>query len=294
MSDDKLMAALAQLAREEQKNPDATHGTDPAADDPWVRIVEGKAGPDELGALETRAAEDPLVKAALEAYRPLDARTRDAMAARALEKLGAAPPKGEEGAPPQPADAAPVSNVVPFGRTMGRALMVLAPLAAAAAVAFVVMGKGGGDSLPDYAVDVTGGDRKVRGDDGVRSVIEPQRDPHAGAVREVHVSEGSRFSIVLRPETRVEGPVAARAVLVRDGRSQEFRVPIEVAPEGAVRLVATTEDFPAPAHGTWGLVVVVGRPDALPASEDVARKAAGRGFRTFDVRVVVEEPSPAE
>jgi hypothetical protein len=166
--------------------------------------------------------------------------------------------------------------VIRFRRTpVGRALTWLAPLAAAAALALVLLRPSAAPELPEYRLDASSGERTLRSADPAPVAV-PRYGP------------GSRIELVLRPSTAVRGPVAARAFLLQGGEVKPWPVAVEVAPEGAVRIAGPVEALLPRVSGELEILLAVGRPDALPDAaavhEALARPPAG--WRLLRYRLV--------
>jgi hypothetical protein len=238
---DDLVLKLGQHARAE---PDPAGADDPA----WERLANGQLTAAEDAELRLRAASDPRVAALYEAYRPLEASTKDRIARSALEQLQ------------------PVRRRTAWWR---RAAFVAAPMAAAAAIAVLLTRApappGAGTALPTYALLVTGGDRTTR------SGSAPDSAP-------IELHRGSRLEIVLRPATPASSAVVVSAFLVRGSEARAWTVPMERSTDGAVRIAGEAGALLAVPAGTWDLAFVVGRDGAVTADpSEVARAAQGGG-----------------
>jgi hypothetical protein len=135
-------------------------------------------------------------------------------------------------------------------------LFVMAPIAAAVAGAWLVFGSLLGPQhppLPLYALEAHGGIAQMRG-----PADETARRP-------LELAPGVSLELVMRPEDRVEGPVAATLYWVKDGQVRRWPAAIEQAPGGAMRVRGPVV---APfGRGAGEIVVVLGRPEALPREE---------------------------
>jgi hypothetical protein len=238
---DDLMLKLGRHARAE---PDPAGADDPV----WERLASGRLTMAEDAELRLRAATDPGVAALYEAYRPLEASTKDRIARGALEHLR------------------------PARRRAGwwrRAALVAAPLAAAAAVVILLTRAapppGADAALPTYALVVMGGDQTTR------SGAAPDSAP-------IELHRGSRLEIVLRPATPVSSPVVVSAFLVRGGEAHAWSVPMDRSTDGAVRIAGEARTLLAVPAGSWDLAFVVGGDGAATADpSEVARATQGNG-----------------
>ncbi|MCC6554073.1 MAG: hypothetical protein IT372_13790 [Polyangiaceae bacterium] len=248
--DDPLLDALGTAARRD----------DPLGDPAWDALSAGALSEADQAALRRRAVAAGLPDDVLDAFRPLDAAAEERIAARALDALGA---EGAEAGEARKVDVGRGGRLPARRRAIGA---VASALALAAGVALLLR-LGGPDPVPDYGIAIAGGDSAVR----------QQTDPPEGIPR---FGPGARVEVTLRPRAPVRGPVEARAFLVREGRAQPWRPPIEVAEGGAVRVAGTKEAlFAGIPDGRWEIAIAVGRPGALPDEAAVATRAAGEGFR---------------
>lgn len=142
-----------------------------------------------------------------------------------------------------------------------RHLAAVAGLALAAAIALFVIDRGGDDArraeltaLPAYELAVVGGVTEQRGDPATELVL----------------AAGSHITATLRPATRVEGPVDARAVLVRDGESRPVPLSVESTPEGALRMTGVLVGLPFE-PGPAELAVSIQRRDGAGEARVVRR-----------------------
>lgn len=182
---------------------------------------------------------------------PLDRALEDRLVARILE---AAPPKRAE-----------VRPIRPWA-------WLAAPLAAAAAVVLFVATRGEREGLPGYEVAVV----------SAADVRDPSRAPAPS--REVTLDPDGELELVARPAQPTAG-VVARAVLVDDGRAVPWHVPIDVSPQGAVRIAGRTRALFPDVTRTHDVAVVVGRSASLRSDED-AVKIAESAANAADSRVL--------
>ena len=172
-------------------------------------------------------------------------------------------------------------------------LAIALPVAAAAALVLVARpwldSSGSLPPLPMYEVSARGGMKELR---------QGERDSAGAAgatARPERVGPQTEIVVGCRPATAVEGPVAARAFVFRDGAAgsaAEIVTQVQTAPTGALEIrvrplagVAAVADPAAPAR--WTLRVAVGRPDhvARLAASDAASgtPADGRAVRWLTV-----------
>ncbi len=268
MTDDELLKMAGEAAREDDLLEDAR----------WDKLPEGSLSELDRAELRAIAERSPDARVAHEALRPLDEAEREQLVDGILAGLGAPAAASLEEAPeggslagkaaksagegPSPAGGA---KVIPFARRPRRTVGMLVAaisIAAAAAAAFVALPRGG-SSLPGYEVSLLGEQAQRSKDDG------------GGVVR---IGPGSRLHLVLRPVIAVEGTIAARGFLLRDGVTRAWDAPIEIAEGGAIRIAGSYEAlFAGAPPGTCELLVAVGRPGTLPSTpEAVAAAREGR------------------
>jgi len=238
--DDDLLRQIGQHAREA--------GPPAPEDDPvWQRLASGELTADEDAELQRRAAADPRAAELYEAFRPLDASLKEGIAARAMKEL------------------APRPRVLPWRR----AAVVIAPLAAAAAIALALTRRASTTDdraavLPIYAMDLQGGDRTTR------SIDQP-------AVELTKLHRGSHVEVVLRPATAVSAPVSVRGFVAQGDAVRALELPQERSSDGAIRIQgdagALFHDVPA---GEWALALTVGAEGAAaPQPNEVASALRG-------------------
>lgn len=264
--DEDLLQELGRAGRE---------GLDVPADRRWDALSAGELSEEDAAALEALAKLSEEGREAYEAFRPIDEAARARMAESALAAAGVAvKPEGERApskdarATSEPAnDAGAKAEVIPLrARRRGIAMAVAAALAAAAA--WAVVGPGATPALPGYSM-------KVSGEHDQRAAPAP-----AGDV--ARLGPGARLTLVLRPDRAVSGPVAVRGFVSRGAGWEPWRVPAQVAPDGAVRIAGAREElFPGATSGHLMIAVAVGRAEALPTDPD----AAGHGVRVLRARV---------
>jgi hypothetical protein len=108
--------------------------------------------------------------------------------------------------------------------------------------------------IPDYAIHVAGGE-PVAGD----LVGLPSRDT-------VRLAPQATLIVTARPWTHVDGPIAVRAFLIRNGVATTWDVPVTVGDDGSATITGNAASLFPEATGDWAIVLAVGRPQALPAS----------------------------
>lgn len=254
---DALASALADHARADRE-----------ADPRWQALAEGRASAAEADAL---AREDP---ARFERYRPFEDADDDALLAGALGALaGRSSGVADDDPQPQrpPTDGAdevagPLARVIRPARWR-RAVYVIAPLALAAGLAFIVLRPGGSSpALPSYRLVDTSGDRATRSEEAAR-VVTPD----------------ARLRWILRPANPVQPIVDARAFVVDGDRRIPLKLEFEGAPGGALRADAPVGEALPDRTGPVSLLIVIG-PDATLDRLDP--NALDLADLPIDVRVV--------
>lgn len=106
-----------------------------------------------------------------------------------------------------------------------RAAAVLAPLALAAAVVLVVLGRGGNRVLPGYALEIGGSQAEMR---------DPPRGPNRARV--VRLGEEAPLVLLARPTERPEAAVEVGVFGERGGTVAPLPADVRVAEEGSARI----------------------------------------------------------
>ncbi|WP_437935121.1 hypothetical protein [Sorangium sp. So ce341] len=260
------LAALARTAREE----------DIVADPRWDEVAAGKLSAEQRAALRGRSA---AAQEAFRAFEPLDGAERDAIEAQVVAALAGAAPVEK----PAPAASLPTRAAAAPRRRRGTLLLSAAAALAAALAALVVLRPARAPSLPAYALALEGGEWEERG---------AGRAPGAAP----RLGPGSRVELILRPELPVHGPIAVRGALVQGVHARPWSPPVELSPDGAVRIAGTREAvFPGVPDGAWEIVLAVGRAEALPAdpAAAAAREETAPGAQLLRAQVVLSPPGQA-
>lgn len=251
--DHGLLQRLGQAARER----------DVLADPRWEALAAGKLSPADVAELRAWADEVPAARAVFDAMQPIDDDALDAMTDAALRSSTRRAPQRA---------ARPAS--VPRTR---RAVLIVSfggALAAAAAVLLILRAPTPAP-LGDYELVIGPGDANGR------SVSFP-----GGAPR---FAPGSHFELIARPREPVAGPLAARAALVRNGRSEVWAAPAHIIKGGAVQIEGTREAvFPGIPDGDVEIWLAIGRPGELPATLPPEPSfASNRAIRVLHTRIVL-------
>ncbi len=254
MNDDELLAATVEAARDDARR---------AHEERLDAYADRRISAAEVTALARAAGVDDNLDDELRAFRPVDDEARARIAARVTAELATRAPASGKGA-----------RVGVRSWTFRSVTIAAGVLTMAAAVALVVRTRDA--ALPAYEIAFVGGDQALRG--AVPAAVAP-----------VHkFSRGESFRMVLRPRTALGGPVAARLFLRRGADVRAWDAPVDVSSEGAVRVVASLDTLPAASEGDWDLVVVVGRPDAVPRAAADLGDALDSGAQRVVTRVRFE------
>lgn len=229
-SDDQLLKALGQLAREQEEEK-------MRLDPRWEALSHGELDGEGEADLVSLAQSSPQMKAAWEAFRPLDRSFRRSI----LDHIQGIFPNRRR--PSRPATAA------------GWAL------AAAASLTMVLVGSRflspGQPPIPEYSLEIGGGAAAQR------SGQEPQGIPR--------LMEGVRLDLVLFPAGPVAGDVVPAVFVQQGGTVRPWRVPAErvlAAPTGSLKLELRARDLPLD-PGPATLWLAVSRPCCRPGIEEV-------------------------
>jgi len=267
MKDDDLMRGLAEALRNEER----ANGSKSK----WEALSQGELGQAELDELEKLAQSDADAATALELFRPLGGAFEEEIA---QSFLGAAAGTSVQTTPD--VKAAPALRVVHGDGTkkteargakiLRLSTLVATPLAVAAA-AMLYLGRAHHDDLPLYAMTLA-------------SDMQENRGEEHQATAETRLHRHAFFEAVARPAVPPKEPVAARAVLVRNGHASAWKAPIEISPEGSVRIAGPADALFPETRGAYDIVVALGTTSSLP-DEATLQKAAERGGET-DFRVI--------
>jgi len=274
-----LLKELAHAAREDDVSKDLR----------WEALSASALGSEDEAALRGLAERSEQARAAYEAFRPLGADELDAMTSAVLSRTaGLAEKGGDEGVlggealraqPKEPSGGDEASRrgaaVLRFRRRAPVVGGAIGVLAMAAAVAFFFQSSTH-PAMPSYEIVIGHGDLVERSANGAAASI-PRFAP------------GSLCEIVLRPASPIEGKIAVRAALLRDGQMHPWSPPIEISPQGAIRIAGPVEQvFPQVSEGEWELWVAVGSPEALPKELGPRTlERAGEGIQVLRTRVVL-------
>jgi hypothetical protein len=260
MTDDAFLDELGAAVRDDAR----AH----ASDARWQRLTAGTLSAEERAALEREALEDPAAGEMLAMYAPLDeaafARFEDA----ARSALG--PPEATRGERP----AARAKVVGPRSGWARRLVFAAAPLAAAAALVLWLRAP----SAPLGAYDVV----VTTADDAMRSTEAPLPGPSRAH------QTGRTFELVASPAGG-GGAVEAHAFLERDGAVTPWAPPMQVSPQGTVRIAGDTDALFGTRAGAVTVLLAIGRPGHVPDSAAVVARGEGATGESATWRLVREE-----
>lgn len=250
-AEDPILKALAETARHRAEQERRL------LDDRWDLLAMGDLSAEEVAELRELAEQSPEGAEAFAAFAPLggDFAARTAAAIRAERDVAKSPAANE------------VVAVLPFERkpqaTPRHRRPWLGALAAAAAVAAVVavgpiLRRGTDGPLPDYDVELSGGNSEVRGETA----------PSAMTEKPLVLTQGAPFELIVRPETPTSEPLVLRCYLVPEsgGAARPFSAcdKAERSPQGSFRVSGVVGEEIRLDDGTWALWTVVGRAGTLP------------------------------
>lgn len=240
MSDERLLKDLARLARARQAD-------EPAAE--WDRLASGELSPEEQARLRAEADASPEAAAAWDAFQPLEADFRTALVESACRELGQVAPPAVAGALPRRA-----------ARAWLRA--ALWPALAAASLLLFLRPWNQPSVLPSYELSLAGALRTER-----------SAAPPADTREPVPFAFGNRFELLLTPATSAGSEVAARVYVSHAGSLDELVTPTpERSADGALRISGVVGEQLRLPEGEFALLVVVGRPGALPDARALAER----------------------
>lgn len=177
-----------------------------------------------------------------------------------------------------PAPVVPLNLARPRPRRRARRWALGALAIATAAAVTLVLTWPRTAPLPSYELTLEGGQQTFR-------------HGGSGAPETPTLDAGARVEIALAPSVPVEGEVAARAWLVREGRSWPWPGRVDLIEGGGVRFMAAVE----PGHfhdgpGTYRVLVVVARDASALASERPPAASAEVLHFTREVRFTSAGP----
>ncbi len=138
---------------------------------------------------------------------------------------------------------------IPRSRWVGKGV---AALALAAGLALMIRPSTTSPPLlPSYELSVTGGDTATRAD-------------HETAKGPVVLHRGASFDLVLRPDRTYDAPLEVRLWLDYGAQPRAWTPPVEISPQGAVRILPSKQQVQALPEGPVTLFVAVGAKGSLP------------------------------
>jgi hypothetical protein len=200
---------------------------------------------------------DPQTEEAQALLRPLGDDAKARFADAIMASIG--PPVAEPAPEPErPADREVVeAKIIPFPR---RVMIWALPIAAAAAIA-VVMLRPTSSPFTAYQLDASAGEQRLRSGNAA---------PAPGLPK---YADGSGLELVLRPQTRVDAPVAVRAFWMQGERIESWGPAIDAAAGGAFRINGEAGALLPGLRGEVELLFAVGPEATLPTTTDALRAA---------------------
>jgi hypothetical protein len=253
MNDERLLKDLARLER-------ARSAADP--EPAWDRLAAGTASAEQVAHWQAEARESASTAAAWEAFQPLEPEFRAAL----VERLRCELPGADVA--PERAAAAPTPSA--WRRLPVWLRFALVPALVTASLLVTVRPWQAPEPLPDYALHLAGGSRNTRSVPASASPDPPTFAP------------GNRFELVLTPATSAGRALEARTFVLRGRQLEALDASLaSVSEDGAWRLVGVVgQDLQLPS-GDFALLVIVGRPGALPEPASlVGRVSASAPLRT--------------
>lgn len=257
MNKERWIENLAEIARQEG------HEDQQRFDARWDALAAGDLAAEQEAELAREAEQDPEMRLAYEAFRPLGPSFRDRIVEQIRHQLTATDVTSASVAWPSASStaAAPRSE-----STRGRSWQPWALAAALlAALGLTLLLPSPPSALPEYGMIFEGMTRQERSSAPTATHGPLEFDP------------GNLFSLVLQPATSLEGPVEASFFLAGEGDEMALWTPsVERAPTGAFKVAGLLgQDLELP-PGDWLLVVVIARPPRLPDIAAVRQLLAGQ------------------
>jgi hypothetical protein len=256
MSGDRLLQDLAQRVREHDRELE--------------RLDRLMSGPETAAASELE----------IEALKPLDPVFRRAIVDKLSGELGITAARSDRTvrrAAPGFIDS--VRNALerlvaplrtPSWTAVGFGTAVAAAVVAALTLGIFREGMEGTGTFSPYGLTLQG-----------KALVRGEQQPNSGPVV---LGTGDAFKLLLRPETAVQGPMAARAFVLEGETARPLQAPPAQVLENGVALITGTvgADVLIP-EGNSQLLVVIGRPESLPDGRELARRLRGsNAVRTDD------------
>lgn len=257
MDEDQLLRALGATAAEQNLEGQRSR---------WEAHLRGELSAEEAAESEREALLDPEVAVLLAAHRPLDAAVRERIASALASRLAAS-------------QGRPVGRVLEGPtRWRRRTAGAVTALALAAATALAVSKGTSIESLPSYALEVSG-EQETRS--GSRA-----SEPRDAATCTLRAGDDGSFELLARPADRVGGAIAVQAFLVKGGEVTPWPGHLEVSPNGSVRVL----DSSLALAGASELRLVIGRAGLVTATDAPAKAKGvangGRGWQVLRCTVV--------
>lgn len=234
---EELLGGLGRLLGE----PDTDEGATRRAE--LERLTRRELPESRLAELEREARDDPALRRALEAHRPLEDAALERIERRVLR---------------------------PSARAR-RALWGLPPALAAAAALLLWLRAPSPEPLAAYRLEVSGAVASARGVEGAERSGEP-------AV--TRLGPERRLELLLRPALPDRHAAGASVFLEQRGERRPLPASVARSESGALRLAL---ELPALSEGAAQLLVVVARPEVPAAEAAAAEADHGPGWQRFEL-----------
>lgn len=220
---------------------------DGLSDARWEALAQGELAEEESKKLKDHPYYD--------AFRPLDEAEQEALVNGVFAALDAGPKEGRPwGKEPETIGA----KVVRPRAWMGRAALLLAAALGVVGL-WILIRPAPPEPMAAYTLTVEGG-------------IKQQRSDPSAPASVLKLDPNTRLAMALRPEKPVIGAVFVRGFLVKDGALRSWDAPAMVGAGGVVRIEGRAGAlFGELEEGAWDIVIVVGRPEAMPDEKSLER-----------------------
>lgn len=269
---EELLGGLGRLLEDERRE-----GEDGRVASALERLTRGELDAAELARLEARSKDEPALRRALEAHRPLDPEVCERISQNLLKESAGAAPLGERAARasarPAVDSAARALGPAAALRSRRRVFWAAVPVLAAAAALFLWPKSPSFEPLARYAIEVQGAAVPLRGAEGASNGAEAAAAP----TPTLQVEPKRELTVLLRPAVPDPDLTEAQAFLERAGQVQPFESSVARSSSGALRLTLRVPDLTEPSQ----LLIVVARPGVSMPGVAAAQAASGPGWQRF-------------
>jgi hypothetical protein len=261
---DELLRALGRRQREEPT---------PVPDETDDRAMQTSRAQD------SESPADPMLRA-------FDGRERAELLDAVFERLDAE--RASESPEPEDGIEAHAGRVVPLAPRRPATRVALVALAATLAAALLLWlalrspappGDDAIAALPEYVVtQLRGGDATMRS--------EPSQPPSS-----IELSPGDAIDWIFTPRSPANGPLGVAVVAMPAAGSPALTRPsdVSISPDGVVRLRGPIDALGPATAGRYTLHVLVGRPDTLPSTPQIAAADGPWSRMTIEVTISTSE-----